>query len=340
MVSLPAAEAAGEAQLPGPPVLDRVARRPSTLQMVKEALQAQDEKKGASVFTIKQFILAKYPTEDPVRLKYLLKQALSKGLSRGELVRPRNSSAVGATGTFMLAPKDLQHKQHPGQAILERGRALKPGQKGGTTKDPCAPVAGAQQRGKGLLGHESPCAAWPHQDSSTTLSAGTAKQQLTATKQKPKAKPTNAQPQAAVKPGSDGAKPRRADHHPQAPGTGSSGPLRAATCSRAPGTGCLRPPRAADHPQALGKGRSRPGGAVAAEDAGRSKSNSCAGVKGPQKVPGGKSKGKVPKGAQQEAPKAQKGQSQAKKPRVTPGATQGEARLQKAAPSGEGRTAL
>ncbi|KAJ7408349.1 hypothetical protein BTVI_59866 [Pitangus sulphuratus] len=134
--------------------------------MVKEALQAQDEKKGASVFTIKQFILAKYPTEDPVRLKYLLKQALSKGLSRGELVRPRNSSAVGATGTFMLAPKDPQHKQHPGQANLERGRALKPGQKGGTTKDPCAPVAGAQQR-------------------------GTAKQQLTATKQKPKAKPTN-----------------------------------------------------------------------------------------------------------------------------------------------------
>ncbi|NWI90572.1 B4 protein, partial [Pitta sordida] len=79
-----------------------VARRPSTLQMVKEALKAQDGK-GASVFAIKQFICAKYPTEDPIRLKYLLKQALSKGLRRGELVRPPNSSAVGATGTFMVS---------------------------------------------------------------------------------------------------------------------------------------------------------------------------------------------------------------------------------------------
>ncbi|XP_032554953.1 histone H1oo isoform X2 [Chiroxiphia lanceolata] len=131
--------------------------------MVKEALQAQDEKKGASVFTIKRFILAKYPTEDPIRLKYLLKQVLSKGLSRGELVRPRNSSAVGATGTFMLAPKEPQHKQHLSQANPDRGQAPKPGQEG-TTKDPCAPVAGAQQR-------------------------GTMKQQLTAMKQKPKQSP-------------------------------------------------------------------------------------------------------------------------------------------------------
>ncbi|XP_032554952.1 histone H1oo isoform X1 [Chiroxiphia lanceolata] len=151
------------ARLPGPLVLGGVARRPSTLQMVKEALQAQDEKKGASVFTIKRFILAKYPTEDPIRLKYLLKQVLSKGLSRGELVRPRNSSAVGATGTFMLAPKEPQHKQHLSQANPDRGQAPKPGQEG-TTKDPCAPVAGAQQR-------------------------GTMKQQLTAMKQKPKQSP-------------------------------------------------------------------------------------------------------------------------------------------------------
>ncbi|XP_027558417.1 histone H1oo isoform X2 [Neopelma chrysocephalum] len=294
-----------------------MARRPSTLQMVKEALRAQDEKKGASVFTIRQFILAKYPTVDPIRLKYLLKQALSKGLSSGELVRPRNSSAVGATGTFMLAPKEPQHKSsNPG-----RGQAPKPGQEG-TTKAPCAPVAGAQQRGKGLLGHGPPRAAWPHQDSPTTPSAGTARQQLTATKRKPKAKPVDAQPRAAVKPGSDGAKPPRAANHPQAPGTGRS-----------------RPPRAADHPQALGK---RPRGAAAAEDAGRSKSNSSvgAGIKGPQKVPGGKSKGKVLKEAQQDAPKAQRGQGQARKPRVTPGAGQGEAGLQKASSHGEDRMAL
>lgn len=85
-------------------------RHPPTLNMVIEALRAQDGTKGASVVTIKRFILAKYPAVDPVRLKYLLKQALAKGLSRGDLVRPHNSSALGATGRFkvsggLLGPK-------------------------------------------------------------------------------------------------------------------------------------------------------------------------------------------------------------------------------------------
>lgn len=71
--------------------------------MVMEALRAQDERKGASVVAIKRFILAKYPSVDPIRLKYLLKQALSKGLSRGDLVRPHNSNAVGATGRFKVS---------------------------------------------------------------------------------------------------------------------------------------------------------------------------------------------------------------------------------------------
>lgn len=62
-------------------------------------------------------------------------------------------------------------------------------------------------------------------------------------------------------------------------------------------------------------------------------------MKGPQKAPRGKSKGKVPKGAQQDAPKAQAGQDQAKKPRVTPGAGQGKARPKKAAPAAGDRKA-
>ncbi|NXP97091.1 B4 protein, partial [Vidua macroura] len=96
VVPLPAAKAAG--------ITPRSqAQHPPTLQMVKEALRAHDEKKGASVVAIKRFILAKYPTVDPIRLKYLLKQALSKGLSCGDLVRPQNSSSVGATGTFKVS---------------------------------------------------------------------------------------------------------------------------------------------------------------------------------------------------------------------------------------------
>ncbi|NXX93005.1 H1FOO protein, partial [Centropus bengalensis] len=100
---LPAAKDVSTAQLPRLLTSSRQLRHPSTLRMVIEALQAQDKKEGVSVAAIKQFILAKYPTVDPIRLKYLLKQALSKGLSSGVLVRPRNSSAVGATGSFKVS---------------------------------------------------------------------------------------------------------------------------------------------------------------------------------------------------------------------------------------------
>ncbi|XP_014727174.1 PREDICTED: histone H1oo [Sturnus vulgaris] len=266
MIPLPAAKASGIARR-------CQAQHPPTLQMVKEALRAHDEKKGASVVAIKRFILAKYPSVDPIRLKYLLKQALSKGLSCGELVRPHNSSAVGATGTFKLAQKKPRHKL--GQADPDRGQPRKPGQKGATK----APVAGAQQ-------------------------PGATKQQPAATKQ-PKTKPVKAKPRAAQKPSSDRAKHAQAAEEPQARGTGPAGP-----------------PRAAGHRQGPRKGRSGPSRALAAESTGESDSNSdssassvtlTAGVKGPQKAPRGKSKGKVPKGAQQNAPKAQGGQDQAKK---------------------------
>ncbi|XP_076201997.1 histone H1.8 [Aptenodytes patagonicus] len=276
------AEAAGAARLPGLLARGRRPPHPPTLHMVIEALRAQDERKGASVIAIKRFILAKYPTVDPVRLKYLLKQALSKGLSRGDLVRPHNSSAMGATGRFKLAPKKLQHKQPPGQVDPDGGQAPKLGRKG-TTKPPRAPVAGVRQQ-------------------------GAVEEKPTAAKQKPRAKPTDARPPAAVKPRSDGAKT-----------------LQAASRARAPG-----------------KGRSGPPVALAAEDAGGGDGDSLAGAgaKGPRKAPMGKSKGKAPKGAQQDAPKGKGGQGKARKPQAARGASQGEARLQKAAPTPAGRKAL
>ncbi|KAM6060358.1 histone H1.8 [Theristicus caerulescens] len=277
----PAAEAASTAQLPGLLARGRRPPHPPTLHMVIEALQAQDEKKGTSVIAIKQFILAKYPTVDPIRLKYLLKRALSKGLSCGDLVRPRNSSAMGATGRFKLAPEKLRRKQPPGQADPDRGQVPKPGWKG-TTKPSQAPAAGARQR-------------------------GAAEEKPTAVKQKPRAKPTDARPPAAVKPRSNGART-----------------LEAASCPRAPG-----------------KGHSGPPVALAAESAGGGDGGSPvgAGAKGPRKAPVGKSKGKAPKGAQQDAPKAKQGQGKARKPRAAPGAGQGEAGLRKAAPAPAGRKA-
>ncbi|XP_009632117.1 histone H1.8 [Egretta garzetta] len=129
------AEATDTAQFQGLLSRGRRSPHPPTLHMVIEALRAQGKSKGSSVVAIKQFILAKYPTVDPIRLKYLLKQALSKGLSCGVLVRPHNSSAIGATGSFKLAPEKLWRKQPPRQADPARGQAPKLGQKG-TTKPP------------------------------------------------------------------------------------------------------------------------------------------------------------------------------------------------------------
>ncbi|NXN92920.1 B4 protein, partial [Rhinopomastus cyanomelas] len=91
------------APLPTPPARGQRARHPPTLHMVIEVLQAHSQAEGVSVIAIRRFILAKYPSVDPVRLRPLLKRALSRGLSRGVLVRPRNSSAVGATGRFKVS---------------------------------------------------------------------------------------------------------------------------------------------------------------------------------------------------------------------------------------------
>ncbi|XP_009881195.1 PREDICTED: protein B4 [Charadrius vociferus] len=277
-----AADAAGTAQLPQPLAQGWWPSRPSTLHMVIEALRAQNDTKGTSVVAIKRFILSKYPTVDPIRLKYLLKQALSKGLSRGDLVRPRNSSAVGATGRFKLAPEKLRHKQPLGLVSSDGGQAPKPGRKG-TTKPPQAPAASPRQRA--------------------------VKEKPTAEKAKPRAKPADAQPPAAAKPRSDGAKP-----------------LQAASRRRAPG-----------------KGRSQLPMGLAAEDAGGGGGDGDrpvgAGAKGPQKAPAGKSKGKAPQGEQQDIAKAKGGRGKARKPQAATSVGQGEAGLQRAAPHAAGRKA-
>uniref|UniRef100_A0A8C0NY46 Histone H1.8 n=1 Tax=Canis lupus familiaris TaxID=9615 RepID=A0A8C0NY46_CANLF len=102
---------------PGPSRgVGRVGRRhPPVLRMVLEALQAGEQRRGTSVAAIKVYILQKYPTVDVIRLKYLLKQALATGMHRGLLVRPTNSKAKGATGSFKVSLLGLDSGAGGGQ---------------------------------------------------------------------------------------------------------------------------------------------------------------------------------------------------------------------------------
>uniref|UniRef100_A0A8C6NED3 Uncharacterized protein n=1 Tax=Melopsittacus undulatus TaxID=13146 RepID=A0A8C6NED3_MELUD len=313
--SLPSAEAAGTAQLPRLWAQYRKTSHPSTMQMVIEALQAKDSKKGVSAVAIRRFILAKYPTVHPTLLKYWLKVTLSKALNRGDLVRPRNSTATGVTGTFMVSRGMLAplHKVKGWWCHKERG-----------CPDP--------RRGSCL-------------GSSSAHPTGAVEEKRKVAKQKLRAKRMEVRMVqwrgggGAAKPRSDGAKP----------------------------------PPAASRNRGPGKGRAGPSMAPAAEEAGGDSGDSPAGAraKGPRKTPVGKSKRKVPKGAQPRAPKgpepgalkgpepgALKGpepgapegtqpegtkvkgaEGKVRKPRGKTGASKGQASLKKTAAHPEGKKA-
>nr|XP_019601965.1 PREDICTED: histone H1oo [Rhinolophus sinicus] len=148
----------------------RVPRRhPPVLRMVLEALQAGEQRQSTSVVAIKVYILRKYPTVDAIRLKYLLKRALDTGMQRGLLVRPTNSKAKGATGSFKLVPKHKKQIQPRKTSTVTAPR--KPGEakeeapkKGGQTKDREAGVSKArkalQQQDKAT--NAPPGASGPH----------------------------------------------------------------------------------------------------------------------------------------------------------------------------------
>lgn len=347
-----AAKAAGAARLSSLLARGRRSRHPPTLHMVLEALQAQDGKKGASVVAIKRFILAKYPTVDPVRLKYLLKRALATGLSRGFLVRPHNSAALGATGRFkvsgaaraglglgaadagcshvlllpcsQLAPKRLQQKQAQGQEDPGEGPAPKTGRRGAAEAARAPAVArsdGGQGNGRGLGRTPVRCSACAHL---LLLFCRHGQGGAESSEEEAEGKACRCEYGWARRPGDASTAPKLwvvAWQQPEA------------LCS-------LQAQPAVEKPrshgvkahQAPGKGRPQPPAAPAASGVREDSADRPAGVKRPKKAPAAKSKGKVPEEAQEAASK-KGGKAKARKPQAALGAGQGgKAGAQEAAP--------
>nr|ACX45249.1 oocyte-type linker histone B4 [Notophthalmus viridescens] len=121
---------------------------PSTLSMVLEALRKNTDRKGATVPSIRTYILSTYPSVDPVRLRVLLRRALAKGMEQGLLIRPTNSTAKGATGRFKLAParpktlKKVSENSDPNEERVPKAKKVvsrKPKLAGAAAKKPKAP---------------------------------------------------------------------------------------------------------------------------------------------------------------------------------------------------------
>ncbi|XP_077581671.1 linker histone H1M [Stigmatopora nigra] len=89
---------------PGPVTLRKMTMHPGTSIMVSEALKKLDNRKGVTKQGIQNFIKINYPSVDPIRLNYLVRRVLLKGLENGTMVRPTNATIItGVGGRFRLA---------------------------------------------------------------------------------------------------------------------------------------------------------------------------------------------------------------------------------------------
>lgn len=68
---------------------------PKTIDMVRQAIEDLNDKKGASVISIKSYILKTWPDVNPNLLKSRLKKAVEKGFEQGLFVRPAKADTQG-----------------------------------------------------------------------------------------------------------------------------------------------------------------------------------------------------------------------------------------------------
>ncbi|CAN2387967.1 Heterochromatin protein 1-binding protein 3 [Pristimantis euphronides] len=73
--------------------------RPKMDEILTEAIKACFQKTGASVVSIRKYIISKYPTLELEKRGYLLKQSLKRALQRGNI---RQIKGKGASGSFVV----------------------------------------------------------------------------------------------------------------------------------------------------------------------------------------------------------------------------------------------
>ncbi|XP_041474522.1 histone H1-gamma, late-like [Lytechinus variegatus] len=117
---------------------------PKYNEMVVTAIKALDEKKGASVIAIKQWIIQRYPEIDQSRMKNLLRMALKRCDDSGAIVRPNKKyESMGTmTGRYKLGkpPK-------PVKKVVKKKAEKKKASATGKKKVPKSP-AGKKDRKK------------------------------------------------------------------------------------------------------------------------------------------------------------------------------------------------
>ena len=68
---------------------------PKMYDMAIAAIRNTEDKKGASVTSIKNYIIENHPTVDQTKLKFRLRKALEKGMEEGIFTRPKSMEDKG-----------------------------------------------------------------------------------------------------------------------------------------------------------------------------------------------------------------------------------------------------
>nr|CAB3255565.1 immunoglobulin superfamily member 10-like [Phallusia mammillata] len=104
------------------------AKHPPYVQMIPSAITSIADKKGATVRSIKMYIMANHFINDDAKMKRNLRTQLEKGLASGMLIRPKPKKgakeAIGLQGRFKVHPQWVK-KQEKTKKLTLKAKAQK-----------------------------------------------------------------------------------------------------------------------------------------------------------------------------------------------------------------------